>query len=236
MTQSFAALLLFASLSLTALAGTQDLPPPPANGLRDDTRALPAPRQVELAGEIAACQAALQADVWLNAGTFLPSGQTLRSQARDLRQHWSPDRDAILLAYDRASDSLALSLSPSLWERYPTAEISGLSPRVAALMAAKEQPLDQRLAASLRVVMTQMQLLEKQRRTAATTLSADHSRIARIFAATLGGGAFVLALLGTFMRRRDVQAAWQLHFPEVQVGLRFGAAHGGGVLAEKDRV
>jgi hypothetical protein len=235
MTRSFAILLLFASLSLAALASAQDHPTRPANGLRDDTRALPAQRQAELAGEIAACRAALQADVWLNAGTFLPSGQTLRSQARDLRQHWSPDRDAILLAYDRASDSLALSLSPSLWERYPTAEISALSPRVATLMAAKEQPLDQRLAASLRLVMTQMQHLEKERGTAETTLSADHDRIARIFAVTLASGALVLALLGTFMRRRDVQAAWQLHFPDVQVGLRFGAAHGGGILAEKDR-
>lgn len=235
MTRSFAILLLFASLSLAALASAQDHPAPPANGLRDDTRALPAQRQAELAGEIASCRAALRADVWLNAGTFLPSGQTLRSQARDLRQHWSPDRDAILLAYDRASDSLALSLSPSLWERYPTAEISALSPRVAALMAAKEQPLDQRLAASLRLVMTQMQHLEQQRRTAATTLSVDHARIARIFAVTLASGALVLALLGTFIRRRDVQAAWQLHFPDVQVGLRFGAAHGGGILAEKDR-
>lgn len=220
-------------LAFALKAAAQDLPPAPADGVRDDTRALTAEVRAQLAQDIAACRAALGADVWFTAGTFLQSGQSIRLQARLLRQHWSPGKDAILVAYDRSSDSHGLSLSPGIWERYPSAEITNLVQRSMASMADKTQPLEIRLSRTLRQMLQNLQTLEKQRHQAAHTLSRHHLRLAKTFAIGLGGGALFLALLGFLSRRRDVQAAWQSYFPSVQVGIRFGAPHGGGVIVEK---
>lgn len=233
MTLRFTLLHLAASLALALPAVAEDLPAAPASGLRDDTRALSEQRQAELAGDIATFRTDLGADLWFTAGTFLPSGETVRSHARLLRQHWSPQREAVLLAYDRASDSLGVSLSPGLWQRYPTAELNALPQRLAPLMMAKGQPLEDRLTQSLRLIATTLRQLEKQHRIAQGPLSPAHLQLGRAYAIGLAAGAGLLALLGILSRRREVHAAWQLHFPSVQVGLRFGAPHGGGVLAEK---
>ncbi|MBB5038705.1 hypothetical protein [Prosthecobacter dejongeii] len=233
MTLRFPLLHLAASLALALPAVAEDLPAAPTPGLRDDTRALSETRQTELARDIAAFRADLGVDLWFTAGTFLPSGETVRSHARRLRQHWSPQREAVLLAYDRASDSLGVSLSPGLWQRYPTAELNALPQRLAPLMMQKGQPLEDRLSQSLRLIATRLQQLEKQHRISQGPLSPAHLQLGRAYAIGLAAGASLLALLGILSRRRAIHAAWQLHFPSVQVGLRFGAPHGGGVLAEK---
>ncbi|MEN3941525.1 hypothetical protein WJU23_09550 [Prosthecobacter sp. SYSU 5D2] len=221
-------------LAFALKAAAQDLPPAPADGLRDDTRALSPEVRARLAQDIATCRTALDADIWFTAGTFLKSGQSIRLQARTLRQHWSPGgRDAILVAYDRSSDTHGLSLSPGIWERYPSAEITTLIQRSMATMAEKNQPLEIRLSRMLGQMLQNLQTLEKQRHQSALTLSRHHLRLAQTFAIGLGGGGLFLALLGFLSRRQDVQAAWQSYFPSAHVGIRFGAPHGGGVIVEK---
>lgn len=228
------ALLLWISLGPSPRLAAETLPAPPANGLRDDTRALPEKLQTELAQEIATGRSTLGMDIWFSAGTFLAEGQNIRTLARDLRQHWSPDKDAVLVNYDRASDTQSLSFSPGLWQRYPTSEIIALMQRNVAIMGKKSSPLEVRLAKSLRKMLQDLQTLEEQYRQSAVTLAAPHVRLATLFACGLGTGAMVLGLLGMATRRRDVQAAWQSFFPEVQVGTRLGALHGGGIIVEKD--
>jgi uncharacterized membrane protein YgcG len=221
-------------LGIAFQAAAQDLPPAPADGLHDDTRALTPEVRAQLAQDIATCQAALDADFWFSAGTFLKSGQSIRLQTRTLRQQWSPgNRDAILVAYDRSSDSHGLSLSPGIWERYPSAEITTLIQRSMATMADKTQPLEIRISRMLTQMLQKLQTLEKQRHQAAHTLSRHHVRLAQAFAIGLAAAALIFLLLGTLSRRRDVQAAWQSFFPSVHVGIRFGAPHGGGVIVEK---
>lgn len=216
-----------------SLMQAQGTPSAPANGVHDDTRALSATAKEALAQDIAACRQAIGADVWFTAGTFLPSGQTLRLHARTLRQEWSPGRDAVLLAYDRASDSHAISFSPGIWERYPSAQLVTLVQNSMVTMSDKAQTLEARLTVTVHKALQKLQRLEKQRHRAAETLSRHHLRLAQAFGIALATGAFFLAVIGTFIRCRDVQAAWQLFFPSVQVGIRYGAPHGGGVIVTK---
>ncbi|TDU81490.1 hypothetical protein EI77_00799 [Prosthecobacter fusiformis] len=227
------AFLFWTCLGFWATASAQDMPAAPANGLRDDTRALNEKIQAELAQDIATCREAIHADVWFNASTYVTAGQSLGLRARSLRQHWSPGKDAVLMTYDRASDSHALSFSPGLWQRYPSAEIISIIQRSLVTMADKTQPLETRLTLSLRQVLRKLQALEKQRHQSAITLSRHHLRLAQSFAIGLGAGALLLLLVGVVIRRRDTQAAWQSFFPKVQVGIRYGAPHGGGVIVEK---
>ena len=78
---------------------------PPANGIADDTHALSDSSRSLLVAEMSAVRKDLGIAVWLSAGTFLESGQTLKNQARELRQAWSGGADAGLLPYDRAHDA-----------------------------------------------------------------------------------------------------------------------------------
>lgn len=227
------ALLFSLCLGLTAEAVGQNLPAAPTGGLLDDTRALTAEARTELIAEIAICRSAIQADVWFAASTFLPSNQNIRLYAQTLRQHWSAHQNAILLAYDRSSDSHTLSFSPGLWQKYPSAEIIGIMQRTVAIMNEKKQPLEARLTQSLRMALQRLQSLEKERLQSQVTLSKHHTRLAQSFAITMAGGALILGLIGIAIRRRDQKAAWQSSFPDVQVGIRFGAAHGGGVIVQK---
>lgn len=227
------ALLTWLCLGLAAMTAAQDLPAPPPNGLRDDTRALTEKVRAELVRDIASCRTALNVDVWFTAGTFLTSSQNIRSQARELRQHWSPGKDAVLLTYDRASDALAFSFSPGLWQRYPAAEIIGIMQRGGVVMADRRETLEARLSKTLRDLIQKLKSLEKQHLQSEITLSRHHLHLAQIFALSLSGGALLLGMIGIVARRQDVQAAWQSFFPQVQIGTRFGALHGGGVIVER---
>jgi len=222
-------LYLLASAGIVTGTAAQDYP---TDGLRDDTRALSVQLRADLAHDLAATRAELGFEVWVTASTFLTSGQGIREHARATRQSWSGSADSVLLAYDRATDTLAHAFSPSLWQRYPTADIISLMQHGTAIMAEKRQPLDQRLARSIRDMLQRLHLLEKQRRLIARTLTADHVRLGKIFALGLLGGACALGIAGTTLRRLELLAASQSRFPVVQVGTRLGAPHGGGVMVQ----
>lgn len=213
----------------------QDLPPAPAQGLRDDTRALSEETRTKLAEEISACRQDLNLDLWFTASTFLDSGQTILEEARDLRQFWSPQREAVILAYDRASDAYSMSLSPGLWERYPSAQILSLLQKSALSMSDKNLSLENRVATTLRAMIQELRNLEKQRHQSEISLSPEARRLAKLLGLTFGLAAILLGGIGIANRRREMLSAWQSFFPDVQVGTRFGALHGGGVMVEKHR-
>ncbi len=207
----------------------------PATGVRDDTRALTEVTREVLVREIAQVKQETGVELWFMASTFLASDQTSRTFARDLRQQWSRNDLSILMAYDRASDTQALSFSPGVWERYASAELIGLMQRVAGIMAAKESSLEQRLVQSLRAVMKEVRVLENQHRRAEVTLPKDHLRLATGFTGVVVAGALVAGLLGIALRRREVQSSLQSYFPSVRVPSRLGALFGGGVIVEQAR-
>lgn len=213
---------------------SQDLPVAPAQGLRDDTRALPDPIKVALSEEIQEAARVIHADVWFNAGTFLRSGQTIRSQAHELRQHWSGQKDAVLLNYDRSSEAYAFSYSPGIWQRYSSVELLSIGKESAQIMADKNQPLEQRLSATLRQFLAKMQVLEQERQQSAHIITSSYKQLGLLFAGGLIAAATLIFIIGALLRRREGLAGWQQFFPHVHVGTRYGAPHGGGVCAVKE--
>lgn len=218
-------------LSLFFQAGlvAQDLPKPPADGLRDDTRAFSESTRTALVKELAECQAQIGYPIWFTAGTFQASGTSTVTQARELRQAWTAGQEGIVMAYDRATDALALSFSPGLWERYPSVEIISLLRRLVLPTSPPGEDLETRLSTRLRLLLSTVKTLEKQHSRMETALPRDHQRLAKGYATALVTGGLVCLLLGSFIRRREVRAHVQSYFPRVQVGQRLGAAHGGGV-------
>lgn len=213
-------------------AGARAQGPAPADGILDETRALSAASRQQLAEALRQFRTDLKCEAWVTASSFMPAGASARQQARTARRAWSGERAAVLMAYDRATNSGGLSFSPDLWQRYPAAELVETMQDARRLLSDQTLALDERLMLAAHGWMGRLRALETVRLQQSLLIQRDEKRLALIVAGLLGAFACVAAVLGLLARRRDASAAQHFHFPEVQVSQRFGAPYGGGVTAE----
>jgi len=205
---------------------------PPADGILDETRALTPETHRQLAGELKQFCQDLKCEAWIKATSFSPTELTLRRQAQIVRREWSSTRPAVLMAYDRASNSSAMSFAPAFWERYPAAELLEIMQETRRILADTKLTLDERLALATRSWIDRLRSMETVRLKQSLWLQRGEKRFALAVPAMFAGGAVIAALLGFISRRRSARENRRFLFPEVQVGMRFGAAYGGGVTAE----
>ncbi len=218
-------------LLVTGMASAQ-IPPAPADGILDETRALTEAAHRQIAEDIRLFRDNLKCDVWLTATSFLPTGTTVRRHAQITRQGWSGDRPAVLMAYDRATNSSGMSFSSSFWQHYPSAELFELMQEARRILNDETLTLDERLVQSTRSWMERLRVLESVRLKQSLLIQRDEKKLALVSASTLGGLALLAALLGLVSRRSGARAEHRFHFPDLQVGTRFGAPYGGGVVVE----
>lgn len=204
----------------------------PADGILDDTRALTPETHRQLAEELREFSQDLKCDAWFKASSFPPAGTTVRRQAQATRHAWSGVRSAVLMAYDRASNSNAMSFSPDFWERYPAAELVEIMQETRRIQADTKLTLDERLALATRYWIDRLRNMESVRLRQSLWLQRGEKTFAVMVPAMLAGGAVIAALLGFMSRRRSTREGRRFLFPDVQVGTRFGAAYGGGVTSE----
>jgi len=203
----------------------------PSGGIQDNTHALADASRALLAAELVAFRQDMGYPIWLSAESFLNSGQSLQNQARDLRRSWSGTAEAALMAYDRSTDTIAISLTPSLWQRHSTAGLVQMMQSCGTLIADRGKPADQRLTAAMLALTKGLRDLEKQQLKVADAFSRDHRRLATAFCMILAAGAMLLAFLGIRVRRRDVHSEQQSFIPQIQINHRLGAPYGGGATA-----
>lgn len=205
---------------------------PPADGIWDDTRALSAETHHQLAEELNQFRKDLKCDAWITASSFTPSGVTVRRQAQIMRREWSGERPAVLMAYDRASRSSAVSFAPDFWERYPAPDLIEIMQETRRILTDPKLTLDERFALATRSWIDRLRVMESVRIKQSLWIQKGEKRFALGVPAVLCGGAVIAAVLGFVSRRRSARAGRRFLFPEVQVGMRFGAAYGGGVTSE----
>lgn len=220
---------LFIILALYCCGSLMAAPPAPKDGILDDTHALSAEAHQKLATQIADFRRDLGYDVWLVTSTFLSSGQTVRYHSRDLRKAWSGTSDAILLAYDRGTDRAAISLSPSIWNRYSASALSSLMLTGGAIVSDANKMPEQRLTDFMGMLLRGMRSIQLQQTKMEESFTPDHRRLAIAFGTASAAVALVLFMLGVRSRRQDVQNGLQSHLPLMEVGARLGAPFGGGV-------
>ncbi len=207
-------------------------PPAPADGILDETRALSAETRLQLAEELKQFRQDLKYEGWIRTCSFMPTGVTVRRQAQMTRRDWSGTRPAVLMLYDRASGSSAISFAPVLWERYPATDLVETIQEIRRIFADPKLSLDERLAVATRSWIDRMRTMESVRLKQSLWLQRNEKTFGMAVPALLAGGAVLAALLGFVSRRRSANADRRFLLPEVQVGARFGAAFGGGVTAE----
>lgn len=218
---------------LAAAAGTQaQTPSPPADGILDETRALSDETHRQLAEEIRQFQRDLKYEGWVRTCSFMPTGITVRRQAQTTRREWSGPQPAVLMLYDRASSSSAVSFAPVLWERYPATDLVEIMQETRRILADTKLTLDERLAVATRTWIDRMRTMESVRLKQSLWLQRQEKTFGLAVPALLAGGSVIAALMGFASRRRSANADRRFLLPEVKVGARFGAAFGGGVTAE----
>jgi len=136
------------------------------------------------------------------------------------------------MAYDRATNSSAMSFAPGLWERYPSAELVELMQDVRRMFTDTKLTLDERLAVATRHWIDRLRVMESVRLKQSLWIQRGEKRLALALVIALAGASLLAALLGLASRARDRHVGRRFRFPDVQVGMRFGAAYGGGVTAE----
>ena len=218
-------------LAATASAAIETVPAP-ADGIYDDTRALGDASRQALAEEIRALATSLKCDVWLTATSFSTGGLTPRRLAQATRVRWSGDRPAILLAYDRATNVMAFSISPELWNRYPASSLATLGLETNRAIADTKLTLDERLTSIVHLVSKRLRELETVRLKQSVWFPREERSSTLVLIGLLIGGAFLAAILGLISRARSHSGGEQLLFPDVTVSTRFGAPYGGGLIAE----
>ena len=226
-------LLLLPMLSLcwVASAWAQELPPAPADGVLDDTRALSQPVHEALARELSAFRQKTGIEAWFVATTFLPEGQTLRSHSRLLRQAWSQERAAVLFLYDRSKGQEMVSLAPPLWQVLPTAGLISARDQAHEKMLEAGKSPEQRLQSSMSVLLQSLLRLHLDQQRASQTPTRDDLRLLRWLLGFLVAGGLIGGIAGRFSRRRHHWRTHDVHLPRIQVPTRLGAPHGGGTSA-----
>jgi hypothetical protein len=205
---------------------------PPADGILDETRALSTETHRQLAAELRQFREDLRCDAWITATSFVPAEITLRRQAQITRREWSGERPAVLMAYDRATNSGAMSFAPELWARHSSAELIEIMQESRRTLGNTALTLDERLALATRSWIDRLRRMESARLRHTLPLQNDEKLLARAVIAVLAGGGVVLALFGLASRRRSASSKCRFEFPEVHVDMRLGAPYGGGVSAE----
>ena len=205
---------------------------PPADGILDDTRALTAESHRKLAVELSHFRQDLQCDAWIKASSFMATGSTIRREAQTTRRAWSATRPAVLMAYDRSSNSSAVSFAPVLWERYPAAELVEIMQEIRRIISDPKLSLDERLVHATYAWIDRLRRMESVRLRQSLWIQRREKSFAIAVPVILAIGAVIAAFFGYLSRQRTARAAMRFLFPEIHVGMRFGAAYGGGVTAE----
>lgn len=222
------------ALLATGSSAAIDSVPAPADGIYDDTRALSEVGRRDLGGELRSLRDDLKANIWFTATSFTASGVTLRQQARMTRRRWSGESPALLIAYDRASNAVALSFSPDFWNRYPTPGLVELLRGAGRTIADTKLTLEERLTLIVQETGKRLRQLETVSIQQNMWFQNEEKRPVLLLAGGLLAAACLAAVAGMAARHWSGSSSSQAFFPEVVVGTRLGAPFGGGLIVEMD--
>jgi hypothetical protein len=224
-------LLLVCLWQLAVMAFGQEAPSVPADGIHDDARALPDAARAEISRLIGAFRSATGCELYLATTSYL-GGVNVRDHANMLGDAWLGERPGLLLAYDRGTASFSFAPSEALWHRYPVPALVEAFSDGGQTLKEQGKTLEARLLAASGMVMKRITRLECLRTAQSKVLSRKDGWLAGAFLCLACAGAGLAAFYLARQRQKESAASVKHHFPQVEVGTRLGAPHGGGVIAD----
>ncbi len=217
---------------LGASSFAQEIGAAPAGFIHDDSRVFDAESYVRLAEEMRDFKQAAGIPIYLETLTFIDGGVTAEKRCKQLVAAWLPQLSGVVICYNRAEGHLpAMQYSAALQEQYSAMELGKISERFESAMKGGSDTRE-RLLAGIRGVMTEFSQLHHGRGQDGRMFYREDYVLAVAFAGALCLGGLVVGLLVRRRRSSEQGEEQQLYLPEAEVGQRFGAACGGGVMAE----
>ena len=198
--------------------------------VRDETRLLPDEQRAGITARLSALREKTGVEVCVVALTY-GGGVSVRRTAAELANARGEDCAAVVLLHNRGVGESGLAVSRAFWRRYPADEVTALLDEGINRLQQTGLPHEERVLKALDTVLERVPLMESRLMKRSRLLT----RQDRLLGAAMAAGLVVLLGLGwsvaQWCRGRSAGAGGRC-FPDVEVGLRLGAAYGGGVVAE----
>lgn len=215
-----------------AAAVAAALPTKPTDGLRDDGRVFSTEMKQALVQERAAFAQQTGIQLFIDTNTYLDGSQSAGERSRALLKAWADNQRSVIICVDRSSRGLpVLHVSADLWQRYNEPQLITTLRAVAEQMG-RDKITEESITAGLRLLMKELTQLENQARQRSHAFQSSDLLFAGIFTGALFIGSFVIMLIAKRFGQGEEARSVQHFFPDVEVGQRFGAPCGGGVVAE----
>ncbi len=170
--------------------------------------------------------------VFVDTNTYLEQGTKAVDRARALAGAWIGERPGIIFCLNRSAGSVPfMFFSPELTKRYPEPDLSRSANETAAAMDRVSAP-ENRLPVGVRVMMNRLRALEADRVSRNRLFHRRDLEMMAVFGCVALAFGLLAGILIRMNHRREALDAVQHHFPEVEVGQRFSAPCGGGVIVE----
>lgn len=217
----------------------ETLPPPPADFLRDDADAFSTATEAALKSELVKWHAQFDMDVYIITNTWLPD-ITAQGLSEKLAREWLADRFGAVLVMNRGTglgeNALGITGSAKNEMIVPGAELlQSLEHAKTKAIEIRDSPggtFPRGVQEAARIIMQTLATRGAPARDAqAQTTSPGQWGVMTGVAAALLAGAALLFAFHRFQERLDSKSNEQLLFPDVTVGRRLGAPHGGGKVA-----
>lgn len=220
------------SAHLLSMLAAAALPPAPLDGIRDDARLFSDKGRQALASEMRSFTEKTGLAIFVDASTFLPTGTNARARAKALRPVWTGARDGVVICIDRSSqDPPGIELSDAIWNRDSEPEVLAMLDNNLRFFSSRK--LDEALTIEgVKMLMQRLTTLEDLARQRTRLWRPSDTLLAGAFAAILLVGMLLTVVLSRLLRRSESDSAAEYWFPDVNVGQRFGAPFGGGVIVE----
>jgi len=218
----------------TVAAVAAALPVAPADGLRDDAHVFSSETQTALVQERAAFAQQTSIQLFIDTNTYLDGTMSAGERARALLRAWSgdPPQRSLIVCVDRSSRGLpVLHVSADLWQRYSEPQLITVLSDVAEQMG-RDKVTEESITSGLRLLMKELTRLENLARQRGNAFQRSELLFAGIFTGCLFIGGFVVMLIARRLSQSEEHRAVQHYLPDVEVGQRFGAPCGGGVVVE----
>jgi hypothetical protein len=208
------------------------MPTKPADGFRDDGRVFSTETRQALVRERAGLAQQTGIQLFIDTNTYLDGSQSAGERSRALLKAWADNQRGVIICVDRSSRGLPiLHVSADLWQRYTEPELITVL-RLAAEEMGRSKVTEESITSGVRLLMKELGELEILARQRGNAFQSSDLLFAGIFSGCLFLGGFVIMLVARRLGQGEDHRAVQYYLPDVEVGQRFGAPCGGGVVVE----
>lgn len=208
------------------------LPPATIDGVHDDARIFGEESRRVLSVQMEEFRKDTGFRLFIDTNTYIELPDNANDRARSLLKAWGGESPSVVVCIDRASQALpTIVASDAIWQRTTTLEL------MTAIRASAEEmgsrPITEAEAMDgMKALMDGLKRVESVARQREQFMSRQDLVIAAVFGIALVFGTGLIWLVVRQLRSREATLAKQHHLPDVDVGQRFGAPNGGGVLVE----